>query len=67
MTVSLYLTDYEKEIIKNDLFYKLRFFDSINGYVFITYIHEKEMFYTIDKINNGNSETIDRLKKEFNK
>jgi len=67
MTVSLYLTDYEKEIIKNDLFYKLRFFDSINGYVFITYIHEKEMFYTIDKIYNGNSETIDRLKKEFNK
>lgn len=67
MKTSLYLTDYEKETIKNDLFYKLRFFDTINGYVFITYIHEKEMYYTIDRIDNGNKEIINRLKKEFNK
>ena len=67
MKTSLYLTDYEKETIKNDLFYKLRFFDTINGYVFITHIHEKEMYYTVDRIDNGDKEIINRLKKEFNK
>ena len=65
MKASLYLTDYEKEEIKKELFYKLIFFDNINGLVFKTYIHEKNMILDyINLIDNGNPETIERLKKE---
>lgn len=34
MKTSLYLTGVEKEVIKKDLFYKLIFFDTINGLPF---------------------------------
>lgn len=65
MKASLYLTDYEKEEIKKELFYKLIFFDNINGLVFKTYIHEKNLILDyIDLIDNGTPETIERLKKE---
>lgn len=65
MKASLYLMDYEKETIKKDLFYKLRFFDTINGLVFTTYIHEKGLYNDYIKlINNGNKDTIEKLRKE---
>ena len=38
MKPSLYLTGFEKEVIKKDVFYKLIFFDTIAGLVFKTYI-----------------------------
>lgn len=65
MKASLYLTDYEKEVIKNETFYKLKFFDNINGLVFVTYIHEKGLYNDyINLIDNGNNEVIEKLKKE---
>ena len=66
MKSSLYLTDYEKETIKNDLFYKLRFFDNINGLVYITYIEKNSLYKNyINLIDNGNKKIIERLKKEL--
>lgn len=67
MKASLYLEEYRKETIKNDSFYKLVFFDVINGYVFKTYIHEKEMLYIFehDLLNNGTPKVIQKLKKEI--
>ena len=68
MKVSLYLTDYEKELIKNEMFYKLRFFDSINGVIFTTYIHELSLVKDYIKIiDNGNSKTIENLKSDLKK
>lgn len=65
MKTSLYLTGFEKEIIKNDLFYKLIFFDTINGLVFKTYIEETALKNDYLKlIDNANPQTIEELKKE---
>ena len=65
MKVSLYLSQYHKEIIKNEVWYQLVFFDNINGLVFKTYIHKKNLILDyIDLIDNGNPETLERLKKE---
>ena len=66
MKTHLYLTNYEKEIIKNEIFYKLSFFDTINGLVFITHIHENSLIENyIDLINAGTPKTIENLKKEL--
>ena len=66
MKTSLYLTNFEKEIIKNDLFYKLIFFDTINGLVFKTYIEETTLKNDYLKlIDNANPQTIEELKKEI--
>lgn len=65
MKASLYLMDYTKEVIKKELFYKLTFFDSINGLVFNTYIHELSLKNNYIKlIDNGTPDTIKQLKKE---
>lgn len=65
MKTGLYLTGFEKEIIKNDLFYKLIFFDTINGLVFKTYIEETALKNDYLKlIDNANPQTIEELKKE---
>ena len=65
MKTSLYLTGFEKEIIKNDLFYKLIFFDTVNGLVFKTYIEETALKNDYLKlIDNANPQTIEELKKE---
>ena len=61
---SLYLTDYEKETIKNENFYKLIFFDTITGLVFKTHIHELTLKNDyLQLLTNGNKETIENLKK----
>lgn len=66
MKTSLYLTGYEKEIIKGELFYKLIFFDTINGLVFKTHIHEKNLYLDyINLIDNGTPSEIERLKKDL--
>lgn len=66
MKTSLYLTSYEKEEIKGELFYKLIFFDTSNGLVFKTHIHEKNLLLDyINLIDNGNPQTLEELKKEF--
>lgn len=68
MKTSLYLTGFEKEIIKHDLFYKLIFFDTINGLVFKTYIEETALKNDYLKlIDNANPQTIEELKKEVSK
>lgn len=68
MKANLYLMDYEKEIIKKQLFYKLKFFDTINGLVFGAYISEKNLILDyINLIDNGDPETLKRLKKELNR
>lgn len=68
MKTSLYLTGFEKETIKNDLFYKLIFFDTINGLVFKTYIEETTLKNDYLKlIDNANPQTIEELKKEVSK
>ena len=68
MKTSLYLTGFEKEIIKNDLFYKLIFFDTINGLVFKTCIEETTLKNDYLKlIDNANPQTIEELKKEVSK
>lgn len=65
MKTSLYLTGFEKEIIKNDLFYKLIFFDTISGLVFKTYIEETALKNDYLKlIDNANPQTIEELKRE---
>lgn len=65
MKTSLYLTNFEKKIIKNDLFYKLIFFDTINGLVFKTYIEETTLKnYYLKLIDNANPQTIEELRKE---
>lgn len=65
MKTSLYLTNFEKEIIKNNLFYKLIFFDTINGLVFKTYIEETTLKNDYLKlIDNANPQIIEELKKE---
>lgn len=65
MKTSLYLTGFEKETIKNNLFYKLIFFDTINGLVFKTYIEETTLKNDYLKlIDNANPQTIEELKKE---
>lgn len=66
MKTSLYLTGFEKETIKKDLFYKLIFFDTINGLVFKTYIEA----YTLKNdylklIDNANPDTLQELKKDL--
>lgn len=66
MKTSLYLTDFEKEVIKKDLFYKLIFFDTINGLVFKTYIEaftlKNDYFKLID---NANPDALQELKKDL--
>ena len=66
MKTSLYLTDFEKEVVKKDLFYKLIFFDTINGLVFKTYIEafrlKKDYLKLID---NANPDTLQELKKDL--
>lgn len=66
MKTSLYLTGFEKEVIKKDVFYKLIFFDTINGLVFKTYIEafalKKDYLKLID---NANSDTLQELKKDL--
>lgn len=65
MKTSLYLTDYIKETIKNELYYRLTFFDNINGLVFKTYIHEKNLLNDyIDLIDNGTPKVLENLRKE---
>lgn len=66
MKTSLYLTGFEKEVVKKDLFYKLIFFDTINGLVFKTYIES----FTLKKdylklIDNANPDTLQELKKDL--
>ena len=66
MKTSLYLTSFEKETIKNNLFYKLIFFDTINGLVFKTYIEETALKNDYLKlIDNANPQIIEELKKEI--
>lgn len=66
MKTSLYLTDFEKETIKNNTFYKLKFFDNINGLVFGTYIEENTLKNNyIDLITNGTPETIKKLQEDL--
>ena len=64
MNVNLYLMSYTREMKDDILYYKLRFFDTFNGLVFITYIHPKGIFEYIKNIDNGKKETIGALKKE---
>ena len=66
MKTSLYLIDFEKEVIKKDLFYKLIFFDTINGLAFKTYIKA----FTLKKdylklIDNADPDTLQELKKDL--
>lgn len=68
MKTSLYLTGFEKETIKNNLFYKLIFFDTISGLVFKTYIEETTLKNDYLKlIDNANPQTIEELKKEVSR
>ena len=68
MKTSLYLTGFEKEVIKKDLFYKLIFFDTITGLVFKTYIDAFTLKNDYLKIiDNGNPETLQELKKDLEK
>ena len=68
MKTSLYLTGFEKEIIKKDLFYKLIFFDTINGLVFKTYIESFTLKNNYLKlIDNANPDTLQELKKDLEK
>lgn len=64
MKTNLYLMSYTREIKDDILYYKLRFFDTINGLVFITYIHPKGLIEYIKDINNGDKKAIEALKKE---
>lgn len=65
MDVSLYLTNYYQEIIKDDKFYILVFFDNNNGLVFKTYIEENELKEKYIKlISNGNDMILKKLRKE---
>ena len=64
MKVNLYLTSYTREIKDDILYYKLRFFDTFNGLLFITYIHPKEVIEYIKDITNGKPEMLEALKKE---
>ena len=68
MKTSLYLTGFEKEDIKTDLFYKLIFFDTITGLVFKTYI-EAFTFKNdyLKLIDNANPDTLQELKKDLEK
>lgn len=66
MNTSLYLTGFEKEVIKTDLFYKLIFFDTSNGLVFKTYIEAFTLKTDYLKlINNANPDTLQELKKDL--
>lgn len=66
MKTSLYLTDFEKEVVKKDLFYKLIFFDTINGLVFKTYIEAFKLKKDYLKlIDNANPDTLQELKKDL--
>ena len=66
MKTSLYLTGFEKEVIKHDLFYKLIFFDTINGLVFKTYITAFTLKNDYLKlIDNANPDTLQELKKDL--
>lgn len=66
MKTSLYFIEYEKERIKNDLFYVLYFFDSFTGLTFKTYNHAGNMNEPFIKLlNNGSTKTIERLKKNI--
>lgn len=66
MKTSLYLTGFEKEVIKKDVFYKLIFFDTINGLVFKTYIEAFTLKNDYLKlIDNANSDTLQELKKDL--
>lgn len=65
MNVSLYLTNYYQEIIKDDKFYILVFFDNNNGLVFKTYVEENELKEKYIKlISNGNDMILKKLRKE---
>lgn len=65
MDVSLYLTNYYQEIIKDDKFYILVFFDNKNGLVFKTYVEENKLKEKYIKlISNGNDMILKKLKKE---
>lgn len=66
MKTSLYLTGFEKEVIKKDLFYKLIFFDTINGLVFKTYIEAFTLKNDYLKlIDNANPDTLQELKQDL--
>ena len=68
MKTSLYLTGFEKEVIKKDLFYKLIFFDTITGLVFKTYIESFTLKNDYLKlIDNANPDTLQELKKDLEK
>lgn len=65
MKTSLYLMEYQKETIKNEPYYRLTFFDSINGLIFKTYIHEKNLLNDyIGLIDNGTPKVLENLRKE---
>lgn len=65
MNVSLYITNYYQEIIKDDKFYILVFFDNNNGLVFKTYVEENELKEKYIKlISNGNDMILKKLRKE---
>ena len=66
MKTSLYLTGFEKEVIKKDVFYKLIFFDTITGLIFKAYIEA----FTLKKdylklIDNANPDALKELKKDL--
>lgn len=66
MKTSLYLTGFEKEVIKKDVFYKLIFFDTINGLAFKTYIEAFTLKNDYLKlIDNANPDTLQELKKDL--
>lgn len=66
MKTSLYLTGFEKEVVKKDLFYKLIFFDTINGLVFKTYIEAFTLKNDYLKlIDNASPDTLQELKKDL--
>ena len=68
MKTSLYLTGFEKEVIKKNLFYKLIFFDTITGLVFKVYIGALALKNDYLKlINNANPDTLQELKKDLEK
>ena len=68
MTTSLYLTGFEKEVTKKDVFYKLIFFDTSNGLVFKTHIEAFTLKNDYLKlIDNANPDTLQELKKDLEK
>lgn len=68
MKTSLYLTGFEKEVIKKDVFYKLIFFDTINGLVFKTYIEAFTLKNDYLKlIDNASPDTLQELRKDLEK